>query len=309
MHHPEILVHDLLDRPGAAVTLPVLLRESFERFFNAPLDSVHVHLDERLPDRGLLAVASGDGVHVAPQAFRPDTRPGRRLLAHELAHVLQQRCGLVSAHPCALVGGTGVVQDPRLEAEADALAALWELADAFGEPGRRNLVTPVAAPTGARRSATGPTHGVAQCVMLHAKDAIRKVDWIGNGYTDEQAAMAKKIIEDNRHKGVASCTVNGLDGKKYGHESTGERGENANTSSASVWWSQSFGSPLRDGTQGRRVVGHNSIADGIRVCGLGTHIPNHKGKPAYRLLWRVTSGLADRFYLKENSIKVIAVAV
>lgn len=309
MHHPEIRVQDLLDRPGAEVALPADLRRSFECFFNASLDAVRVHLDERLPGRGVLALAIGDGVHVAPQAYRPDTRSGRRLLAHELAHVLQQRSGLVAPWPDGAAGGAGVLQDPRLEAEADALAALWALADEFAEAGRINLIDPLAALAGKQHHAGAPTRGVAQCVMLHAKDAIRKVDWIGGGYTGEQAAMAKKIIEDNRHKGVASCTVSGLDGKKYGHESTGERGENANTSSASVWWGQSFGSPLRDGAKGGRVVGHNTIADGIRVCGLGTHIPNHKGKPAYRLLWRVTSGLADRFYLKDNAIKVIAVAV
>jgi hypothetical protein len=55
-------------------------------------------------------------MHFAPGYYSPHTPQGQRLLAHELAHVLQQRAGRVR-NPFGQ--GVAVVQDAALEAEAD----------------------------------------------------------------------------------------------------------------------------------------------------------------------------------------------
>lgn len=286
-------VDDILAQPGIATVLPPALALSLENFFGASLADVSVHVDERLPARGILALAGAGQVHVAPHAFVPHDPRFEALMAHEFAHLMQQRAGLALAPS----GTVGILADERLEDQADQMAALFALVQGAGMGGHRNLAQPFGALPG-RAAAAIP---VAQCIMLHAKDAIRKVDWIGGGYTAAQADSAKKIIENNRENGLTTLTVTGLNGNKYGHESTGQMGENARTSSVSVWWGESMGSPIKGGY--KKI--QNSLADGIRVCGLGTHDREHKGKPAYHLLWRVSAGLADRFYLDANKVTLV----
>ena len=68
---------------------------------------------------GARALACGDRVCFDRSRFNPDTAPGRRLIIHELAHVVQQRwyrAGRLSWR------GTALVDDPILEAEAEAAA-------------------------------------------------------------------------------------------------------------------------------------------------------------------------------------------
>ncbi len=72
-------------------------RAFFERGFGQDFSQVRVHTD---PGAGAFArsmhakaVASGEDIAFAPGRFAPDTAQGRTLLAHELAHVVQQRQG------------------------------------------------------------------------------------------------------------------------------------------------------------------------------------------------------------------------
>jgi hypothetical protein len=78
----------------AGHALPASLRATLERGLSADLGAVRVHhgpVSDRLA-RGLGADAFTCGAHVYFRhgAYRPDTRDGLRLLAHELAHVVQQ---------------------------------------------------------------------------------------------------------------------------------------------------------------------------------------------------------------------------
>lgn len=70
---------------------------------------------------GAEAMAYGDEIHFAPGVDGATTPHGRWLLAHELAHVVQQREGRVS--PTTYVGGVPISTDPTLERAADAAAA------------------------------------------------------------------------------------------------------------------------------------------------------------------------------------------
>lgn len=86
-------------KPDSAQTapLPPQQRAFFERGFGQDFSQVRVHTG---PDAGAFArsmgakaVTSGDDIAFAQGRFAPDSTPGRTLLAHELAHVAQQRQG------------------------------------------------------------------------------------------------------------------------------------------------------------------------------------------------------------------------
>lgn len=74
--------------------LPNALRQEFEPFFAHDLSRVRIHVDEpasQLATRlAADAFAMGSEIGFAANRFRPDTVGGRRLLVHELAHVVQQ---------------------------------------------------------------------------------------------------------------------------------------------------------------------------------------------------------------------------
>jgi hypothetical protein len=291
LDHVDVLRRD------EGIALPDPLRGDMERLFNADLGTVRVRLDARLPERGVLACATDEWLHVAPAAWAPHTPAGRALLAHELAHVLQQRQGAAAIRHSVPAGTAW--RDETLEDEADTWAMLATLVGEAGLWGQRNRA-------GLPVIGRAP-RGAVQCVLIHARDARGKVDWVvkKNGYTSEQATSAKKIIDGIAFKGPDSCTVSGLDGAKFGHESTGQQESNPTNKSVSVWWNASAGRPTaeRDGRKKTTVAG--TLDDAIHVCGLGTHLDEHAGKSAYRMLWRVSAGLADRFHIDNNTVKLM----
>jgi hypothetical protein len=91
--------------------------------FGWDFSQVRVHADDRAAASasalGSSAYTVGSDVVFARGAFAPQTREGRRLLAHELAHVVQQR-GLPTASPTS---PPMQLEDSRGPAEAEADAA------------------------------------------------------------------------------------------------------------------------------------------------------------------------------------------
>jgi len=97
-------------------------REFFESRFNADFGDVRVHTDKRAAESArsidALAYALGRNIVFAPGQYAPGTTQGRRIIAHELAHVLQQNDGVIrridtgkggsQPSPCA-----GWEQDPE----------------------------------------------------------------------------------------------------------------------------------------------------------------------------------------------------
>jgi hypothetical protein len=108
---------------------------------------VRVHVGPEAPALGAWAFATGDSLFFAPGAYRPDTLRGLRLLAHELCHVAQQRAGCVSN---LLGSGCAAVVDPRLEREADRVAA-----QVTGPSGRPRKAVPRTRPPGDGGRGTG----------------------------------------------------------------------------------------------------------------------------------------------------------
>ena len=100
--------------PPASALLARADRERFERAFAADFTNVRIHRDSPRAS-GVHALTQDAEIHVAPGIPASD-----RLLAHELAHVVQQR----SAGPTA----------PALAAELDADAAAQDAID--GRPAK-----------------------------------------------------------------------------------------------------------------------------------------------------------------------------
>lgn len=123
-HEATATVHEVLRTPGH--TLPLSSRSFMESHFGQDFSQVRVHTDERATEsaRALNASAYTVGRDVVFDAarYRPETFEGQRLLAHELAHVVQQRGG---------TAGDSVLQkrltvdesDAPAEREADRMAS------------------------------------------------------------------------------------------------------------------------------------------------------------------------------------------
>lgn len=78
---------------GAGAPLAAVERSYFEPRFGHDFSRVRVHADARAAaaarDLSAAAFTLGQDIYFAADRFRPDSAPGRALLAHELAHVVQ----------------------------------------------------------------------------------------------------------------------------------------------------------------------------------------------------------------------------
>lgn len=96
-------LEDRLTGLGGGRRLPDDLRAEFEREFGRDLGDVRLHTgrraDEAARSIGAEAYTVGRDVAFAAGNYRPETERGRRLLAHELAHVIQQRRGPERVQP------------------------------------------------------------------------------------------------------------------------------------------------------------------------------------------------------------------
>jgi Domain of unknown function (DUF4157) len=79
-------------RPNRAASRPLdpSVRAAMEARFRYDFSRVRVHTDPDAGARQALAYTQGAEISFAPGQYRPDTPRGRALLAHELAHVVQQ---------------------------------------------------------------------------------------------------------------------------------------------------------------------------------------------------------------------------
>jgi hypothetical protein len=108
--------------------LPLALRSSLERDLGADLAAVRVH-DDASSDalaRELRshAFATGTDLYFRSGRYAPDTHVGRRLIAHEAAHVVQQQHGRVTAPTAGLaVSGPGDASEIEADRFASAFAS------------------------------------------------------------------------------------------------------------------------------------------------------------------------------------------
>ncbi|HTQ79118.1 MAG TPA: DUF4157 domain-containing protein [Thermoanaerobaculia bacterium] len=131
--------------PGSGFPLPAVVQSRMEAYFGADFSRVRIHVDERAAAMGALAFAHGSALHFAPGRYDPVSPAGRRLLAHELAHVVQQRAGR-ARNP--FPSGVALVSDPALEAEAERMAL--RAAGAFAAPSPASFISPISPTSGTR---------------------------------------------------------------------------------------------------------------------------------------------------------------
>ncbi|HEX8241918.1 MAG TPA: DUF4157 domain-containing protein, partial [Longimicrobium sp.] len=91
----EAAIREVVSNPGEGRPLEPAVKEEMEKRFKADFGAVRVHDDARADRlcRALNARAFTRGTHVyfAAGQYRPATPEGKKLLAHELTHVVQQR--------------------------------------------------------------------------------------------------------------------------------------------------------------------------------------------------------------------------
>ena len=90
---------------GSGSALDDTTRTALEGSLGQPLSSVRVHEDDNASRAGAKALTDGENIHFAPGMYNPSEGDGFRLLAHEVAHVGQQREGRVP-------GGGGARSSP-----------------------------------------------------------------------------------------------------------------------------------------------------------------------------------------------------
>ncbi|MGE5217816.1 MAG: DUF4157 domain-containing protein [Chloroflexota bacterium] len=127
-----IRVSAALRAPGQALDADT--REYMESRFGHDFGHVRVHADsgagESAQSVDALAYTVGHDVVFAPGQYAPRTPAGRRLLAHELTHVLQQSTGGASLQPRLKIGAP----NDLAENEADRVAERLMGADAGARP-------------------------------------------------------------------------------------------------------------------------------------------------------------------------------
>ena len=145
------IVHDVIESPGSP--LDQATRSSFEPRFGRDLSDVRLHAGDcaAASARAVGAVAYAVGPHIVfgPGSPAAGTAEGRRLLVHELTHVVQWPGTGVPARGALPIGGA----DSPLEKEAAAEAA------GFGEMASQQ--PPIGVVTVRRQTADPSPGGVA----------------------------------------------------------------------------------------------------------------------------------------------------
>lgn len=117
----------LVSRSGSGSPLPRATRSRAESLFGTDLSDVRIHTDGAAADSARMlraqAFTTGSDVYFGDGHWRPDTHQGQRLIAHELAHVVQQRTG--GAQPPA---ASSMVSSPTDPSERQAEVAAGEFA-------------------------------------------------------------------------------------------------------------------------------------------------------------------------------------
>ena len=106
---------------GGGAALPGDVRAKMEHAFDFDFSAVRIHEGAQAGAVQALAYAQGTDIYMAPGQYAPHDPKGQELLGHELAHVVQQASGRVSATTQAK--GAELNDDPGLEREADLMGA------------------------------------------------------------------------------------------------------------------------------------------------------------------------------------------
>ncbi len=151
---------------GGGAPLPAGVRDRFEASLGADLGAVRVHTDDASANAadavGARAFARGNDIHFGAGQYQPDDPFGMHLLAHEVAHTVQQSGGAATTHYKLAVSSPGDAAEVEADRAADAMVA--------GEAARVGG----GATTAIARSAVGPVYNHATVVGTNHDKTI---DW------------------------------------------------------------------------------------------------------------------------------------
>jgi hypothetical protein len=209
-HGPQAALLSLQQAAGnAAVSnllaggapLPPALRRDMERRFGCDFGEVRIHdgPGAEAATNGLSAKAITIGSHIAFDAgrFAPDTSDGRRLIAHELAHVVQQSRG-GSASPS--LDGTGPLEGDAARAGRAAVGGAGPISVAgnsavgpAADPDRDEDIAKLASEVQQKAPVLAELASEAKATFLPALQGAREM---GGSLTAEQKPKAAETSSD-----------------------------------------------------------------------------------------------------------------
>lgn len=205
-------VDDAATMPGAPLAEP--LRQFFEPRFGHDFGHVRIHTDSNA-GRAAQAIDAraytvGDHVFFAPGQYTPTTDTGRRLLAHELSHVLQQNGVVRRACDKAIVGKrTEPVFFPRDPKLMDVFKGASVLKENAAEKDAIGLVQQALTDIGRPAGIWGPNKdGVDRSFKGDTADAVKLFQGdAGLGQSGEVDQDTLRCLDEARSKRILPAKV------------------------------------------------------------------------------------------------------
>ncbi|MGC2696892.1 MAG: DUF4157 domain-containing protein [Candidatus Angelobacter sp.] len=179
--------------PGRALDMGV--KDRMEAAFGHDFSRVRVHADSRAAElsAGLNARAFtiGNQVAFAASEYQPGTLIGEALIAHELAHVMQQRDGASSAAAMAKGAEYNTLEEDADTSAVEAVTSMW-----LGGKRRLATLSRNAMPrlkSGLRLQRCG---GRDRKLDISAWTAKQQKDFISKNFAAKDQSFAAKILQD-----------------------------------------------------------------------------------------------------------------
>jgi len=216
---------------GPGQSLPAAVRQKMEAAFGQSFTDVRVHAGPYVSALGAVAFTQGSHIHFAPGRFDPNTQRGQEILAHELAHVVQQRAGRVS-NPFG--AGVAVVHDQRLEIEAQRMSTRAVVQRAWVPPHKRGGGGK--APEAKLMSLGADADALRAFLMKNGNWAIQRIVGYAGDYVTIQLEEPflyqgqHYLVQFNIHRfnqhnpcmgsiwaaGIRGCAINAQDNPRHG---------------------------------------------------------------------------------------------
>lgn len=178
------IVHDVLRSPGRP--LEASTRAFLEPRFGHDFSGVRIHTDDRAAESAAalsaLAYTVGSDIVFAKGKYQPDAASGRRLLAHEMTHTIQQRSGTASRSlqrapapetttDCSGVEQTRWIKDIDVNQEPPSQRVTWTWSDGTNEStqcstGKGHCCIGPEASQGAACTEEGSKHDGSNCTEV-----------------------------------------------------------------------------------------------------------------------------------------------
>jgi hypothetical protein len=198
--------------------LPGALRARFESSLGVDLSDVRVHADETSAEAadavGARAYAVGQDIHFGAGEYDPSSSDGQFLIAHEVAHTVQQRGGAPARQHKLAVSAPGDAAEVEADRAAEAMVV--------GAPAQISG----AAPSLARKLDTDDAAGSGEKAMMAGAGKALAMQ-VSNANDVGDAKKCLKTLEDNQalvSKGMAMASphqpnvTQGLQNMMHGKE-------------------------------------------------------------------------------------------